>query len=77
MLNSNINQHLMGFDDAGLIKKSGEKVGYTLSYFLFTTILYFVLILAKKIPVSWSYLHIMGITLIISLVGIVLKRVLK
>jgi len=55
----------------------GEKVGYLFSYFLFTTILFLILVLLKKIPETWSYAHIMGITILIALIGSIIKISLK
>ena len=67
----------MIFEENKTIEKIGEKLGYVFSYFLFTTILFFILILLKKVPESWSYLYVMGITILIALVGIAIKRILK
>lgn len=55
----------------------GKRVGYIFGYFLFTTILFFMLRLLNKIPYKWNYLHIMGITLTITLIGIGIKKLLK
>jgi len=55
----------------------GEKIGYALAYFLFTTVLFFILKLLDKIPNSWSYFHIMMITFLIALLGVVIKRFLE
>lgn len=59
------------------VRRAGVAMGYTLSYFLFTTILFIMLILLKKIPASWTYFHVMGITGAIALAGIAVKRLLK
>ena len=58
-------------------EKNGERIGFLFSYFLFTTILFFLLVLLNKLPTSWSYLHIVGITVLIVLCGLGLERVLK
>ncbi len=55
----------------------GKIVGYVLAYFIFTTLLYFVLIFLKKISESWTYFHIMAITLLIVGFGSLIKRLLK
>ena len=57
--------------------KFAEKLGFIFAYFFFTTTLYLILSFFNKIPVSWNYLHVMTITLIITLVGVVIKRFLK
>jgi len=59
------------------IEKIATIIGYLVSYFLFTTILFIILILLKKIPEVWSYYHIMGITIFIATLGFVIKRLLK
>jgi len=58
-------------------EKFNKKFGYIFGYFLFTTIVYFILTLLKRIPQNWTYLHIMGITLIITIIGISLKKLLR
>jgi len=55
-------------------EKMGTMVGYVFAYILFTTMLYFMLTLLDKLPASWNYLYIMGITSIIALLGIGIKR---
>ena len=57
--------------------KIGEIIGYIFGYFIFTTILYFILVLLKKIPEDWDYFYVVGITLIIMVVGITIKKLLK
>ena len=67
----------MIFEQNRYIEKFGIVLGYTFSYFLFTTILFLILTLVKKIPESWTYFNIMSITVSIALVGIALKKILK
>ena len=67
----------MIFEENKTIESLGEKVGYILSYFIFTTILFLILSLFKKNPESLSYLDVMGITILISLLGILINRILK
>ena len=67
----------MIFEQNKSIEKLGEKLGYIFSYLLFTAILFFILVLMKKIPESWSYMHIMGITILIAIMGIMIKILLK
>ena len=54
-----------------------EVIGYLFGYFLFTTILFFILTFLDKLPENWSYFHIMGLILLIVLIGTLLKRMLK
>ena len=67
----------MIFEQNKAIEKLGEILGYIFSYFLFTTILFFILMLFKKIPESLSYFHVMGITILIALTGAIIKKFLK
>ena len=67
----------MIFRETLAIEELGETLGYVFSYLLFTLILYLIFLLLEKIPESWSYFHMMGITLIIAVIGILLKRALR
>ena len=67
----------MRFEENNLIEKVGEKLGYIFSFFLFATILFFILEVLKKIPESWSYIHVMGLTALIALAGVIIKRFLR
>jgi len=67
----------MIFEENKTIENLGEKLGYIFGYFLFTTILFFILGVLKKIPESWSYIHVMGIVTLIVLVSTIIKRFLK
>lgn len=60
-----------------LIENLGKGLGYLLAYLLFTTILFFVFTSTNKIPDSWSYVNILGITFLIALFGYVIKWFLK
>ncbi len=57
-------------------EKLGRGVGYAFSYFLFTSVLFLVLEFTGRIPMSWSYPHVMGITVLISVAGAALRRYL-
>lgn len=52
-------------------------IGFVFSYFLFTTILYFLLFYLKKIPFDWTYLNVGYITLSVVFLGFLIKRFLK
>ena len=67
----------MIFEQNNSIENIGKKVGYLFSYFLFTTLLFFVILLSKKLPNTWTYFHIMVVTAGITLIGVILKNVLK
>lgn len=67
----------MNFESNKSTESVGEKIGFIFSYFLFTTILFFILLILNKIPASWSFFDIMTITFLIALIGAVIKRLLK
>jgi hypothetical protein len=67
----------MRFEDNKDEEKGWKIIGFILSYFVFTTVLFFLLRFLKKIPSSWSYLNIMIITLIITATGMILSKYLK
>ena len=67
----------MIFEENKTIIKFGIVIGYLFSYFLFTTVLFFILVVLEKIPESWSYIHVMEITILIALVGFLTKKLLK
>lgn len=67
----------MFFKQDESIEELGESVGYVLGYFLFTTVLFFVLSFLNKLPRSWSFFHMMAVTVLISFIGVVAKRFLK
>ncbi len=52
------------------------KLGFMFSYFLFTTILYFVFMLLGKLG-SLNYIHFMVITFLILTVGVIVQEMLK
>ena len=54
-----------------------RKSGFFVGYLIFTTVLFFVLILIEKIPDNWNYLHIAGLTFVFTISGMLLKGVLK
>lgn len=67
----------MIFEENRTFENLGEKLGFIFSYFLFTSILFFILVFLNKIPESWSYVHIMGLVFLIVLIGIIIKQYLK
>lgn len=67
----------MIFEENKTIEKVGKKFGYIFSYLTFTTILFLILILLKKIPESWTYVYVMVIVVLIAITGTMIKRFLK
>lgn len=67
----------MNFDESKRLEKFGEKTGYLFSYLMFTTLMFFILTILGSMPDGWTYFHIMGITLSVTILGTALKRALK
>lgn len=66
----------MNFKSKTFSEGFGEKAGYVFSYLLFSTILFILLVLLKKIPESWNYFYILPITFLIASAGWLIKRFL-
>jgi len=58
-------------------KKFGKNIGYITMFLIFTTILYFILHIFKKLPDNWGYIHVLVVVFIINLIGIFLNKKLK
>lgn len=54
-----------------------RKIGYLIGFFVFVTILFFILKLLNKLPDSWTYFHVTGIVILIVIVATIFKRLLK
>ena len=67
----------MNFEQDATIEKIGEKVGFVFAYLMFTTILFFVLKFVHKIPLTWNYINIAEITLVVAITGLIVKWLLK
>jgi len=63
----------MQFEEDKKHQKLGERAGFIFGYFIFTTFLFLILMFSKRMPNSWSYLHIMGITILITIFGLLIK----
>ena len=63
----------MRFKENKFIENFWEKIGYLVAYFLFTTMLFLILNISGKV----NYFNVMIITLLISLMGYLLKGLLK
>lgn len=64
------------FEEKIPIERLGQKVGYVFAYLIFTTFLYILLGILNMMPGSWSYLHIMGLSLGVVLFEITIRRLL-
>ena len=67
----------MFFGKNSRLENAGETIGFICAYFFFTSMLFIMLTFLNKIPVSWSFFHIMGITISIAAIGAILKGYLK
>ncbi|MBI3032857.1 hypothetical protein HYY69_05245 [Candidatus Woesearchaeota archaeon] len=67
----------MEFESTDAYEKTGMYLGFLVSYLIFTTILYGLLYFLKKLPLSWSFVHIGSITLVIASVGLIIRWLLK
>lgn len=65
------------FEQNKAVEKIGKAIGYVLSYIIFTTLLFLALSYLKKMPSSWNYFYVAGITLAITIMGIIIKRMLR
>lgn len=57
--------------------KLGWVSGYAAAYLFFTIALFFMLTFLKKLPAGWSYLHMAGVTAILAILALTVKRLLK
>ncbi len=67
----------MDFNSNKNVEKFGKACGLVVTYFIFTTIAYFVFTLTHKFPESWTYFHMIPFTLCIILLGTFLKLLYK
>ncbi len=67
----------MNFNEKNHTEKIGRITGFLVMYFIFTTILFFILKLTNKLPAKWTYIHIMIIVVLILFLGNLIKFLLK
>ena len=67
----------MRFGQNNYIETFGEKLGFALSYLLFTVFLFLLLATLRELPADWGFPHIMATTLLIVLIGLGIKRLLE
>jgi len=67
----------MDFDKSDNYKKLGKFIGFVVMFFIFTTILFFVLKFFEKLPSTWGYLHIIFVSSAIILAGKAINLWLK
>ena len=64
----------MQFEENTNVKKLGENVGFFVSFFLFSSILYLILSLLHKIPTYVKYIHVVTGVILVYFLGLVLRR---
>ena len=67
----------MEFNKKNNYEKAGKITGFLLMFAIFTILLYFILNFLNKIPEYWSLIHMFPITLLIVLLGTLIKLLLK
>jgi hypothetical protein len=67
----------MIFEESKVYARWGERLGFVAAYFVFTTVLFFMLWLLKRLPPSYPVINVMISTALIILVGVVVKRLLR
>jgi ABC-type Na+ efflux pump permease subunit len=67
----------MIFEQEKGIERFGKILGFLFGYFLFTTVMYFVLAYSGKLPDAWGYFGIVGITAVVFMAGSIARRLLK
>jgi hypothetical protein len=67
----------MNFEQNKSAERLGGKAGFLFSYLLFTTVMFLVLQKLKKLPLGWSYGHVILLTGGITLTGLAVGRLLK
>ena len=69
-------EYFMTFERSTLVERVGKRAGFLFAYFLFTTMLFLIMTVLGKLPASWSYFHVMGVTFLVVLAGFVARRFL-
>lgn len=67
----------MDFDKGRKAENLGKSIGLIVFYLIFTTVVYFIFKLTGKLPSNYTYFHIIPFTLMILLIGVLLKQYFK
>ena len=67
----------MQFHSSGRVESLGKFVGFSLSYLIFTAVLFLILSLSGKLAAGSPFLKSMAITGIITLIGYSIRRLLQ
>jgi len=68
---------MLDFHEKNLTKKIGFGTGFVFSFVLFSIVLYFILTLLGRLPVSWGYAHVFMISISIFCIGTFIKLLQK
>ncbi len=67
----------MQFEPKPTLQNWGHRAGFLFSYAIFTTMLFFIMTWLGKLPANWNYIHVMGLTALIILLGLGIQRLLR
>lgn len=68
---------LMESEEKTIIERIGRKAGFLFYYFVFTALLHLFLGMLNKEFGSWPNYYVMGLVLVISLLGAIIRKLLK
>jgi len=60
-----------------IFEKLGEGIGFIAMFFIFSTILFFLLEILDKLPADFGYFHVVFLSISIVLLGTLIRMVLK
>jgi len=67
----------MQFKYSDKYKKEGKRIGYFVSFLIFTFLLYFILNLFNKIPNNWNLIHFTFLSALIIIIGLTIRYILQ
>lgn len=68
---------IMKFEHDKTAESIGKVAGYILACALFSAVLFFILSFLNRIPSSWTYIHVLGLSFAVVFFGEGLKRWLR
>ena len=67
----------MSIQSNNMAEKFGLVIGFLFIYFVFTTVLYFILSILERLPANWNYFYVMVLTAIIVFIGFAVRKYIK
>ncbi len=67
----------MTFEQKNQSEFIGEKIGFFFGFLVFTSLFFILLSYSHKLPLGWTYFHLLGITASITILGVIVKRRLE